>query len=78
MSATAGSPGELLSRRCVTLFKAALKPDVWPNTELKLTWLVKDNYIYCMYQSVTSTVIIIMYNVDAAVAYISHFVFGHI
>ena len=39
-SATAGSQGELLSRRCVTLLKAALRSDVWPNSELKLNWSV--------------------------------------
>lgn len=36
-----GSPGEMLSRRCVTLLKMALKPDVWPIAELKLVWLDK-------------------------------------
>ncbi|XP_014681160.1 PREDICTED: transformation/transcription domain-associated protein-like [Priapulus caudatus] len=36
-----GSPGELLSRRCVALLKMALRPDVWPSAELKLTWLDK-------------------------------------
>ena len=39
-SATTGSQGELLSRRCVTLLKAALRSDVWPNSELKLNWSV--------------------------------------
>ncbi|XP_077358463.1 transformation/transcription domain-associated protein isoform X1 [Festucalex cinctus] len=34
----AGSPGELLSRRCVSLMKTALRPDMWPRTELKLQW----------------------------------------
>ncbi|KAJ8314001.1 hypothetical protein KUTeg_008562 [Tegillarca granosa] len=38
---TPGSPGELLSRRCVTLLKTALRPDVWPSTELKLAWFDK-------------------------------------
>jgi len=33
---TGGSPGEILSRRCVALLKAALKPDIWPNVDLKL------------------------------------------
>ncbi|KAL0894581.1 hypothetical protein ABMA27_013148 [Loxostege sticticalis] len=38
----AGSPGEQLSRRCVMLLKAALKPDVWPHhCEPKLAWLDK-------------------------------------
>ncbi|KAI2658552.1 Transformation/transcription domain-associated protein [Labeo rohita] len=32
----AGSPGELLSRRCVNLMKTALRPDMWPRAELKL------------------------------------------
>uniref|UniRef100_A0A0K2TN82 Transformation/transcription domainassociated proteinlike [Nasonia vitripennis] n=1 Tax=Lepeophtheirus salmonis TaxID=72036 RepID=A0A0K2TN82_LEPSM len=35
-AATGTSPGEILSRRCVTLLKMALKPDVWPNLDLKL------------------------------------------
>lgn len=37
------SPGENLSRRCVTLLKLALKPDVWASVpcDLKLTWLDK-------------------------------------
>ncbi|KAM9773956.1 transformation/transcription domain-associated protein [Syngnathus typhle] len=34
----AGSPGELLSRRCVSLMKTALRPDMWPRAELKLQW----------------------------------------
>ena len=37
----AGSPGEMLSRRCVSLLKTALRPDVWPGTELKLAWFDK-------------------------------------
>ncbi|KAL3832377.1 hypothetical protein ACJMK2_024027 [Sinanodonta woodiana] len=36
-----GSPGEVLSRRCVNLLKTALRPDVWPSTELKLAWFDK-------------------------------------
>ncbi|KAL5007444.1 hypothetical protein ScPMuIL_016250 [Solemya velum] len=36
-----GSPGELLSRRCVGLLKMALRPDIWPTTELKLAWFDK-------------------------------------
>jgi transformation/transcription domain-associated protein len=38
---TPGSPGELLSRRCVSLLKPALRPDFWPNAELKLAWFDK-------------------------------------
>ena len=38
---TVGSPGELLSRRCVGLLKNALRPDVWPNSDLKLVCLDK-------------------------------------
>nr|CAD7586473.1 unnamed protein product [Timema genevievae] len=39
---TVGSPGEQLSRRCVTLLKMALKPEVWPQQcDLKLNWLEK-------------------------------------
>ena len=34
---TGVSPGEILSRRCVALLKMALKPDVWPNCDLKLS-----------------------------------------
>jgi transformation/transcription domain-associated protein len=41
VSEVAGSPGEVLSRRCVALLKMALRPDVWPNTELKLAWFDK-------------------------------------
>lgn len=37
-TATANSSGDQLSKRCVTLLKMALKPDVWPNCELKLAW----------------------------------------
>jgi transformation/transcription domain-associated protein len=33
---TGTSPGEMLSRRCVSLLKMALRPDVWPNCDLKL------------------------------------------
>ena len=33
---TGASPGEMLSRRCVNLLKMALKPDIWPNCDLKL------------------------------------------
>ncbi|KAI1279601.1 Transformation/transcription domain-associated protein [Halotydeus destructor] len=36
-----GTPGELLSRRCVALLKIALKPEVWPNAELRLAWFDK-------------------------------------
>lgn len=47
---TIGSPGELLSRRCVTLLKVALKPEVWPHaSDLKLNWLDK------VFSSVDST-----------------------
>ncbi|XP_078728881.1 transformation/transcription domain-associated protein isoform X3 [Lampetra fluviatilis] len=38
---TVGSPGEQLSRRCVMLLKTALRPDMWPNAELKLQWFDK-------------------------------------
>ncbi|KAM4716050.1 transformation/transcription domain-associated protein isoform 1-T1 [Anableps anableps] len=37
----AGSPGELLSRRCVNLMKTALRPDMWPRADLKLQWFDK-------------------------------------
>ncbi|KAI5754015.1 hypothetical protein M8J77_005069 [Diaphorina citri] len=37
------TPGEMLARRCVSLIRMALKPEVWShqNTEFKLTWLDK-------------------------------------
>ncbi|ERE76894.1 transformation/transcription domain-associated protein [Cricetulus griseus] len=38
---TAGSPGEVLSRRCVNLLKTALRPDMWCKSELKLQWFDK-------------------------------------
>ncbi|XP_017339267.1 transformation/transcription domain-associated protein isoform X2 [Ictalurus punctatus] len=41
VSSVAGSPGELLSRRCVNLMKMALRPDMWPRAELKLQWFDK-------------------------------------
>nr|XP_042899044.1 transformation/transcription domain-associated protein isoform X5 [Parasteatoda tepidariorum] len=40
-TATSACTGELLSRRCVSLLKTALKSDVWPNAELKLVWFDK-------------------------------------
>ncbi|XP_029933023.1 transformation/transcription domain-associated protein isoform X1 [Myripristis murdjan] len=40
-ASVAGSPGELLSRRCVSLMKTALRPDMWPRAELKLQWFDK-------------------------------------
>jgi transformation/transcription domain-associated protein len=40
-SAGQASQGELLSRRCVALFKTALKPDMWPHCDLKLVWFDK-------------------------------------
>ncbi|XP_062859239.1 transformation/transcription domain-associated protein [Trichomycterus rosablanca] len=40
-NSVAGSPGELLSRRCVNLMKMALRPDMWPRAELKLQWFDK-------------------------------------
>lgn len=36
-----GSPGEMLSKKCVVLLKMALRPDFWANTELKLAWFDK-------------------------------------
>lgn len=39
---TTGTPGELLSKRCVSLLKSALKSDVWgPFCDPKLNWLDK-------------------------------------
>jgi hypothetical protein len=40
-TSTAGSPGEVLSRRCVNLLKTALRPDMWSKSELKLQWFDK-------------------------------------
>ncbi|XP_030610387.1 transformation/transcription domain-associated protein isoform X1 [Archocentrus centrarchus] len=40
-TSVAGSPGELLSRRCVSLMKTALRADMWPRAELKLQWFDK-------------------------------------
>ncbi|XP_041366452.1 transformation/transcription domain-associated protein-like [Gigantopelta aegis] len=40
-SASIGSPGEVLSRRCVALLKIVLRPDFWSNAELKLAWFDK-------------------------------------
>lgn len=41
-AAGGASPGEALSRRCVLLLRAALKPDVWPHhCDPKLAWLDK-------------------------------------
>nr|XP_054766791.1 transformation/transcription domain-associated protein-like [Lytechinus pictus] len=40
-TSTVGSPGEQLSRRCMALLKTALRPDVWPNSELRLNFLDK-------------------------------------
>ena len=31
----------MLSRRCVALLKTALRPDMWPKSELKLQWFDK-------------------------------------
>lgn len=39
------SPGENLARRCVSLIKMAMKPDLWPQVfDLKLTWMDK---VFC-------------------------------
>ncbi|GAB6032800.1 hypothetical protein CHUAL_012003 [Chamberlinius hualienensis] len=38
---TGNSPGELLSRRCVSLLKLALKPEIWQTAELRLGWFDK-------------------------------------
>ncbi|XP_034562998.1 transformation/transcription domain-associated protein [Notolabrus celidotus] len=40
-TSVAGSPGEMLSRRCVSLMKSALRPEMWPRAELKLQWFDK-------------------------------------
>ena len=34
-------PGEALSKRCVLLLKRGLKPDIWANSDPKLSWLDK-------------------------------------
>ncbi len=36
-----GSPGEALSKRCVSLVKTALKPDIWPNIDIRIPWFAK-------------------------------------
>ncbi|OQR70315.1 Transformation/transcription domain-associated protein-like [Tropilaelaps mercedesae] len=38
---SANPAGDVLSRRCVALLKNALKPELWPNAELKLVWFDK-------------------------------------
>jgi transformation/transcription domain-associated protein len=38
---TPGAQGEMLSKRCVTLIKTVLKPDVWPCCDLKVAWFDK-------------------------------------
>ncbi|XP_033101198.1 transformation/transcription domain-associated protein-like isoform X1 [Anneissia japonica] len=40
-SAAAGQSGEQLSRRCIMFLKTALRPDVWPKSELKLNFMEK-------------------------------------
>ncbi|CAL1526415.1 unnamed protein product, partial [Lymnaea stagnalis] len=35
------SAGEMLSKRCVALLKLTMRPDVWPNVELKLSFFDK-------------------------------------
>lgn len=35
------SSGEILSKRCVSLIKTTLKPDIWPHTDIKLPWFIK-------------------------------------
>ena len=46
-----GSPGELLSRRCITLLKIALKSEMWHGAELKLQWF--DKLLMTVVSSVT-------------------------
>lgn len=42
VSSIHGNPGELLSKRCVSLLKMGLKPDIWTEScDLKLAWLDK-------------------------------------
>ncbi|KAL5497639.1 hypothetical protein EMCRGX_G014148 [Ephydatia muelleri] len=38
-----GSQGELLSKRCITLVKTALKPEIWQNqsVDIKIVWFAK-------------------------------------
>ncbi|ESP00831.1 hypothetical protein LOTGIDRAFT_140419, partial [Lottia gigantea] len=40
-SVTIGSAGELLSKRCIQYLKNVLRPEVWPNVDLKLNWFDK-------------------------------------
>ena len=45
-TASSGSPGETLSRRCVALLKTALRPDVWPGMwwSYLLTYCIAGNF----------------------------------
>lgn len=38
---SAGSQGELLAKRCITLVKLMLRPEVWKQGELKIQWFEK-------------------------------------
>ncbi|CAL1278798.1 unnamed protein product [Larinioides sclopetarius] len=53
-SSTSGTTGEMLSRRCVSLLKTALKPDVWPNAEIKLGW--SDKLLHTVKESSTPNI----------------------
>ena len=38
---TGNSPGETLAKRCFKLLQLCFKPNVWPDAELRVTWLDK-------------------------------------
>jgi len=40
-SPSGNSPGEALSKRCFKLLQTALKPECWPDAELRVSWLDK-------------------------------------
>ncbi|XP_019851030.1 PREDICTED: transformation/transcription domain-associated protein [Amphimedon queenslandica] len=40
-NATSPNPAEQLSKRCVSLIRTALKPDLWPSIDVKLSWFGK-------------------------------------
>lgn len=68
--AATGSPGEQLSRRCVLLLKAALKPDVWPHLcEPKLAWLDKVSINLLYKQGRCKNIIVVTIYYELLIAY---------
>ncbi|MBN3303926.1 TRRAP protein, partial [Amia calva] len=70
-ASAAGSPGELLSRRCVTLMKTALRPDMWPRAELKLQWF--DKLLMTVLTLMVTCHISIMYSLFPKPPTLAHF-----